>query len=109
MKKSEAVFWSCTCVMQYLRFLCTCTRLASFADCRYDPRTDTWTNVACMSIGRDAIGVGVLGDKLLAVGGYDGQSYLRIVEAYDPHLNAWTQVSNFNNLFLLIQVKLYKF
>ncbi|CAB0005319.1 unnamed protein product [Nesidiocoris tenuis] len=64
-------------------------------DCveRYDPRTDTWTNVACMSIGRDAIGVGVLGDKLLAVGGYDGQSYLRLVEAYDPHMNLWTQVA----------------
>ncbi|KAF6205181.1 hypothetical protein GE061_019348 [Apolygus lucorum] len=64
-------------------------------DCveRYDPRTDTWTNVACMSVGRDAIGVGVLGDKLLAVGGYDGQSYLRLVEAFDPHMNAWTQVA----------------
>lgn len=46
-----------------------------------------------MSVGRDAIGVGVLGDKLLAVGGYDGQSYLRLVEAYDPHMNAWLPVS----------------
>lgn len=45
-----------------------------------------------MSIGRDAIGVSVLGDRLIAVGGYDGQSYLNIVEAYDPQTNEWEQV-----------------
>ncbi|XP_073968463.1 kelch-like protein 5 [Rhodnius prolixus] len=67
-------------------------------DCveRYDPKTDTWTNVACMSVGRDAIGIGVLGDQLLAVGGYDGQSYLRLVEAYNPYYNTWTQVASLN-------------
>lgn len=59
---------------------------------RYDPRTDAWTLVAPMSIGRDAIGVSVLGDRLIAVGGYDGQSYLSIVEAYDPQTNEWEQV-----------------
>jgi kelch-like protein 1/4/5 len=45
-----------------------------------------------MSIGRDGIGVGVLGDKLMAVGGYDGTQYLDLVEAYDPTANEWTQV-----------------
>ncbi|XP_042906342.1 kelch-like protein 5 isoform X2 [Parasteatoda tepidariorum] len=59
---------------------------------RYDPRTDTWTLVAPMKIGRDAIGVGVLGDRLIAVGGYDGQSYLKIVEAYDPQTNEWEEI-----------------
>ena len=33
---------------------------------RYDPATDTWTLVASLSIGRDAIGVCVLGQKLFA-------------------------------------------
>lgn len=64
---------------------------AMFA-CRYDPKTDTWTAVAPMSISRDAVGVCLLGDRLYAVGGYDGQSYLNTVEAYDPQTNEWMQV-----------------
>ncbi|XP_043679056.1 kelch-like protein 5 [Vespula pensylvanica] len=68
---------------------------ASRFDCveRYDPKTDTWTMVAPMSVARDAVGVCVLGDKLMAVGGYDGQQYLTLVEAYDPHLNKWEPVT----------------
>ncbi|XP_046627116.1 kelch-like protein 5 isoform X1 [Neodiprion virginianus] len=68
---------------------------ASRFDCveRYDPKTDTWTMVAAMSVARDAVGVCVLGDRLLAVGGYDGQQYLTLVEAYDPHLNEWQEVN----------------
>ncbi|XP_063664792.1 kelch-like protein 5 isoform X3 [Pan troglodytes] len=64
------------------------------SDCveRYDPKTDMWTAVASMSISRDAVGVCLLGDKLYAVGGYDGQAYLNTVEAYDPQTNEWTQV-----------------
>lgn len=59
---------------------------------RYDPQTDVWTAVAPMSISRDAVGVCLLGDRLYAVGGYDGQVYLNTVEAYDPQTNEWTQV-----------------
>lgn len=46
-----------------------------------------------MSVSRDAVGVCLLGDRLYAVGGYDGQVYLNTVEAYDPQTNEWTQVS----------------
>ncbi|XP_021936868.1 kelch-like protein 5 isoform X2 [Zootermopsis nevadensis] len=63
---------------------------------RYDPKTDTWTQVASMSIGRDAIGVCLLGDRLIAVGGYDGQHYLKLVEAYDTQNNEWQQVAPLN-------------
>lgn len=49
--------------------------------------------VAPMNVARDAVGVCVLGDRLLAVGGYDGQQYLTLVEAYDPHLNEWQEVN----------------
>lgn len=49
--------------------------------------------VAPMSVPRDAVGVCVLGDRLMAVGGYDGQQYLTLMEAYDPHLNEWEPVS----------------
>lgn len=69
---------------------------------RYDPKTDTWTMVAPMSVPRDAVGVCVLGDRLLAVGGYDGQQYLTLVEAYDPHLNEWHQVIKFRLERILI-------
>lgn len=67
-------------------------------DCveRYDPKTDTWTMVAPMGIGRDAVGVCLLGDQMFAVGGYDGQQCLKTVEAYDPQTNEWTQVAPLN-------------
>lgn len=61
---------------------------------RYDPKTDTWTTVAPMSVSRDAVGVCLLGDRLYAVGGYDGQVYLSTVEAYDPQTNQWEQVGS---------------
>lgn len=60
---------------------------------RYDPKTDTWSEIAPMSVGRDGVGVCVLGDKLMAVGGYDGTQYLDLVEAFDPISNTWAQVS----------------
>ncbi|XP_017540686.1 kelch-like protein 5 isoform X1 [Pygocentrus nattereri] len=65
------------------------------SDCveRYDPKTDMWTAVAPMSVSRDAVGVCLLGDRLYAVGGYDGQVYLNTVEAYDPQTNEWMQVA----------------
>ncbi|NWZ88060.1 KLHL1 protein, partial [Poecile atricapillus] len=63
---------------------------------KYDPKTDTWTMVAPLSMPRDAVGVCLLGDKLYAVGGYDGQSYLNTMEAYDPQANEWTQMASLN-------------
>lgn len=59
---------------------------------RYDPKTDTWTMIASVSAPRDAVGVCLLGDRLYAVGGYDGQTYLNTMESYDPQINEWTQV-----------------
>lgn len=49
-----------------------------------------------MSIGRDAIGVALLGSSLFAVGGYDGNQYLNIVEKYDTETNEWQQVCSMN-------------
>ncbi|NWW80359.1 KLHL1 protein, partial [Climacteris rufus] len=65
-----------------------CSRLLLNVE-RYDPKTDTWTMVAPLSMPRDAVGVCLLGDKLYAVGGYDGQTYLNTMEAYDPQTNEW--------------------
>ncbi|NXM26513.1 KLHL1 protein, partial [Oxyruncus cristatus] len=63
---------------------------------KYDPKTDTWTMVAPLSMPRDAVGVCLLGDKLYAVGGYDGQTYLNTMEAYDPQTNEWTPMASLN-------------
>lgn len=59
--------------------------------------------MAPISSPRDAVGVCLLGDKLYAVGGYDGQQYLNEVECYDPQLNEWTKVS----LYIISQYQLY--
>ena len=66
--------------------------LTSWFPSRYDPKTDVWTTVASLSVPRDAVGVGLLGDRLYAVGGYDGQSYLGTVESYDAQNNEWAEV-----------------
>jgi kelch-like protein 1/4/5 len=63
---------------------------------RYDPATDAWTMVASLSTGRDAIGVCVLGERLFAVGGYDGSGYLSLVESYDSRESSWRQVASLN-------------
>uniref|UniRef100_A0A8C6Y4S5 Kelch like family member 1 n=1 Tax=Naja naja TaxID=35670 RepID=A0A8C6Y4S5_NAJNA len=72
-----------------------CSRLLDYVE-RYDPKTDTWTMVAPLSMPRDAVGVCILGDKLYAVGGYDGQTYLNTMESYDPQTNEWTQMASLN-------------
>ncbi|KAK6485354.1 kelch-like protein 1 isoform X2 [Huso huso] len=72
-----------------------CSRLSDCME-RYDPKTDTWTTVAPLNLPRDAVGVCLLGDKLYAVGGYDGQTYLNTMESYDPETNEWTKMSSLN-------------
>ena len=59
---------------------------------RYDPTCDQWTIISPISSPRDAVGLCVLGDKIFAVGGYDGQQYLQDVECYDPVSNDWDKV-----------------
>ncbi|XP_029462454.1 kelch-like protein 4 isoform X2 [Rhinatrema bivittatum] len=72
-----------------------CSRLSDCVE-RYDPKTDSWTTVAPLSVPRDAVGVCPLGDKLYAVGGYDGHSYLTTVESYDAQNNEWTEDISLN-------------
>ncbi|XP_013138064.1 PREDICTED: kelch-like protein 5 [Papilio polytes] len=60
---------------------------------RYDPVTDTWTLLARLSYARDAIGSCLLGDRIVAVGGYDGVQYLNLVEIYDAESNTWRNLA----------------
>lgn len=93
--KSHAM-WNKIEIYNFILYIISCwivqTTVNVVCFCRYDPQTDAWTAVAPMSISRDAVGVCLLGDRLYAVGGYDGQVYLNTVEAYDPQTNEWTQV-----------------
>lgn len=59
--------------------------------------------MSCLSVPRDAVGVCLLGDRLYAVGGYDGQSYLNTVESYDALINEWTEVTFYcPNVFIIV-------
>ncbi|KAG7273832.1 hypothetical protein CRUP_011124 [Coryphaenoides rupestris] len=63
---------------------------AIHGDCEaYDTRTDRWHMVASMSTRRARVGVAAIGNRLYAVGGYDGTSDLATVESYDPITNTW--------------------
>ena len=64
---------------------------------RYNPNTDQWTMVAPMINCRDAVGAACLGDKLYAIGGYDGNKYLSAVESYNPEKNKWEEVASLNS------------
>ncbi|XP_026318957.1 kelch-like protein 5 [Hyposmocoma kahamanoa] len=60
---------------------------------RYDPLADNWVLLARLSYGRDAIGSCLLGDRIVAVGGYDGVQYLCVVEVYDSESNCWRKLA----------------
>ncbi|XP_017777379.1 PREDICTED: kelch-like protein 5 [Nicrophorus vespilloides] len=64
---------------------------ASRYDCieRYNPATDSWTVVTSLPTKRDGVATCLFGDKLITVGGYDGNNYLRTVEQYDPNTMEW--------------------
>lgn len=61
---------------------------------RYDSRIDQWGLIVPMKNCRDAVGMATLGDRLYSVGGYDGNTYLDAVEAYDPDSNDWKSVAS---------------
>ncbi|XP_038214043.1 kelch-like protein 5 isoform X1 [Zerene cesonia] len=60
---------------------------------RYDPLADSWVLLARLSHARDAIGACLLGDRIVAVGGYDGVQYLCVVEVYDSESNCWRKLA----------------
>ena len=45
---------------------------------------------------RCRLGVAALNGKIYACGGYDGSSFLKSVEMYDPVANKWTYVAPMN-------------
>jgi len=60
----------------------------------YDPKLDTWTLVAEMSILRQGVGVGVLDGLMYAIGVYDGSKDLKSVEVYRPSDGVWSSIAD---------------
>ncbi|XP_045851365.1 kelch-like protein 4 isoform X2 [Meles meles] len=67
-----------------------CSKLSCCVE-RYDPKNDSWSTVAPLSVPRDAVAACPLGDKLYVVGGYDGHTYLNTVESYDAQKDEWQE------------------
>src|SRR5438105_712869 len=62
----------------------------------YDPATDTWRARAPMPRGLDHIGVAVLGDKIVSVGGFTSSVHSGAqdkVFEYDPAKDSWRELA----------------
>lgn len=64
---------------------------------RYDTDNETWDMVAPIQIARSALSLTPLDGKLYAIGGFDGNNFLSIVEVYDPRSNTWEQGTPLNS------------
>uniref|UniRef100_A0A3Q2Y297 Kelch-like family member 32 n=1 Tax=Hippocampus comes TaxID=109280 RepID=A0A3Q2Y297_HIPCM len=65
--------------------------------CRYDPRTNRWTEIASMKACREHFVLGALGQYLYAVGGRNElRQVLPSVERYCPKKNKWMYVQPFD-------------
>lgn len=62
----------------------------------YDPITGQWSPADGMNSLRTRVGVAVLGNKLYALGGFDGHRRLSTVEFYDPLVGKWIQTTPMN-------------
>ena len=60
---------------------------------RFDPRTNSWQEMAPMNTPRSELGLALLDGFIYAVGGWEGSSRLDTVERFDAESNAWTLLS----------------
>uniref|UniRef100_A0A8C6SSU1 Kelch-like protein 10 n=1 Tax=Neogobius melanostomus TaxID=47308 RepID=A0A8C6SSU1_9GOBI len=58
----------------------------------YNPRNNSWREVASMFTPRSNFGIEVVDDRIFAVGGFNGLNTTVNVESYDHLLNTWTDV-----------------
>jgi N-acetylneuraminic acid mutarotase len=58
----------------------------------YDPATNQWTTMAPMPTGREGLAVGVVNNKIYAIGGVGrdcNPNPCTVVEEYDPATDQW--------------------
>lgn len=63
---------------------------------KFDLLNLSWQSCISMLTLRTRVGVAVLGSKLYALGGYDGNDRLSAVEFFDPEENTWCKTSSMN-------------
>ena len=61
--------------------------------------TGTWEESRAMLSKRCRLGVATLNGKIYACGGYDGSSFLKTVEVFDPVTKKWAQVKKINTTY----------
>ena len=71
----------------------------------YNPFNNTWTFGSPLNIGRSGVKAIVYHDKIYVIGGYDGNSELKIVEVFDG--NSWTLLESKMNRNQSLQVDYY--
>lgn len=70
----------------------------------YDPATDMWIKRAKMPTQRDGFGVGVVNNRIYAIGGSGwpqfgpGGPFLTTIEEYNPKINRWQKGGDMPNL-----------
>lgn len=69
----------------------------ALCDCeQYDVLRDKWMSAPLLNIPRRNTCGATLGNRIFALGGFDGSNILSSVEAYDPRMKNWMEVSPLN-------------
>eukprot|EP01065_Artemidia_motanka_P048479 TRINITY_DN7814_c0_g4_i1.p1 TRINITY_DN7814_c0_g4~~TRINITY_DN7814_c0_g4_i1.p1 ORF type:complete len:472 (+),score=104.43 TRINITY_DN7814_c0_g4_i1:78-1493(+) len=61
---------------------------------RYDPKSNTWTEVSSMRCGRSGEAAVAVDGRIFVVGGWDGQEHFNLVEVYSPVTDRWVLSAN---------------
>uniref|UniRef100_T1JAH6 Kelch-like protein diablo n=1 Tax=Strigamia maritima TaxID=126957 RepID=T1JAH6_STRMM len=72
---------------------------------RYCPNHNMWRIVASLRRPRSFVSVASAGGHLFALGGMDGNEWLRSCEMYDPEANAWTDIAPLTNSLYHCQLR----
>lgn len=60
----------------------------------YDPAEDTWSQGPEMYCRRSTLGVGLLMNKIYAIGGFDGTAGLSSAEVFDLSTQKWQMIAS---------------
>ncbi|CAF5170362.1 unnamed protein product, partial [Rotaria magnacalcarata] len=63
---------------------------------RFNPKMNQWSPVVAMNSRRSGVGLAVINNHLMAIGGFDGAVCLKSVELYDSESNSWRVHSEMN-------------
>ncbi|WP_347273385.1 S8 family serine peptidase [Candidatus Kuenenia sp.] len=65
---------------------------------RYDPVTDSWTQLSPMNTNRSFFGAAVINGKIYVCGGHGDAGFLSSMEVYDPSTDTWAALAPMNSV-----------